>query len=194
MELADFLSALKEVRKDQVVVTTMASAREWPNYSDGPLDLNYAPSSMGQGPALGLGIALARPERQVIVLNGDGCTLMNLGVLVTIAGLRPVNLVLFNLENGVYEVTGGQKLAGSGRVGFTGVARSAGWERVYEIKEAEELRRELPGILRGNGPVFINVKLVARPGPSPKPRRPMPETLRMLSEALAAGSAGRQAR
>lgn len=185
MELSELLTVLKEVRTDQVVITTMASAREWPNYSDHPLDLNYAPSSMGEGPALGLGLALACPGRQVIVLNGDGCTLMNLGSLVTIAEQRPANLVLFNLENGVYEVTGGQALAGCGRVSFAGMARSSGWERVHEFKDFQELRREIRRVLSEDGPVFINVKLVPRPGPSPKPVRPIPETMRILQAALA---------
>ena len=64
----------------------MSPVGVWPACRDSPLDFAYIPSAMGHAPALGLGLALAQPDRGVIVLNGDGCTLMNLGCLVT---LRP---------------------------------------------------------------------------------------------------------
>ena len=72
---------------------------------------------MGQGPALGLGLALAQPGRGVVVVNGDGCMLMSLGSLVTLAN-HPADLYLLILDNGLYEVTGGQPTAGTGRVDF----------------------------------------------------------------------------
>src|SRR3990172_5897169 len=100
-------------RTDQVVVTTMGSIREWSRVSRHPLDFHYIPSAMGQGSSLGLGIALARPERRVIVLNGDGSMLMNLGSLVTIAAQGPRNYYLNVFDNGVYEITGGQLTAGT---------------------------------------------------------------------------------
>jgi len=184
MKLSQFLEKLNELRMDEVVVTTMASARDWPEYSDSPLDLNYAPSSMGQGSALGLGIALARPERKVIVINGDGCMLMNLGSLVTIANLCPSNLILVNIENGVYEVTGGQPYAGAGEVSFTGLARSAGWESIHEFKDASQLGAGLRSAIQSTGPSFINVKTDSEPGPSPKARRPIYETIDILTKAL----------
>ena len=65
-------------------MTTMAAAREWQKLQKQPLDFVLVPSSMGQATALGLGIALAQPEQKVIVCNGDGSMLMNLGSLVTI--------------------------------------------------------------------------------------------------------------
>src|SRR6185295_19660147 len=94
-------------RSDKVVVTTMSAVGIWPTISDTPLDFAYIPSSMGQGPALGLGLALAQPGRGVVVVNGDGCMLMNLGNLVTIAHY-PADLFLLILDNQLYEVTGGQ--------------------------------------------------------------------------------------
>src|ERR1041385_2994365 len=108
------LEVLLTVRGDRVVITTMSSTGIWPQLSDSRLDFAFIPSSMGQGPALGLGLALAQPERGVIVVNGDGCTLMNLGCLVTLAN-HPARLYLVIIDNGLYEVTGGQPTAGAGR-------------------------------------------------------------------------------
>src|SRR3954468_9207513 len=117
-------------RGRRIVVTTMTSVGVWPSLSDTPLDFAYIPSAMGHGPGLGHGLALAQPERGVIVLNGDGCTLMNLGCLVTLAA-NPANLVLLILDNGLYEVTGGQATAGTGHTDFAGLARASGIPRVY---------------------------------------------------------------
>ena len=87
-----------------------------------PLDFAYIPSSMGQGIALGLGLALARPHRGVIAIMGDGSLLMNLGALVTVANhSAPLHVVL--IDNGLYEVTGGQPVAGAGRTDFAGFSK-----------------------------------------------------------------------
>src|SRR5262245_33702517 len=109
----DALSVLARHRGGRIVVTTMTSVGVWPSVSDTPLDFAYIPSAMGHGPGLGLGLALAQPERGVIVVNGDGCTLMNLGCLVTLAHHR-ANLYLLIFENGLYDVPGGQRIAGDG--------------------------------------------------------------------------------
>ncbi|MBI3865602.1 MAG: hypothetical protein HY290_27330 [Planctomycetia bacterium] len=90
MSLVESLRVLHEVRQEQhVVLSTMGPAREWMKLGTHPLDFIYAPSAMGEAPALGLGMALAQPQRHVIVLNGDGCMLMNLGCLVTITAVAP---------------------------------------------------------------------------------------------------------
>src|SRR5580704_11862629 len=111
MPLVPALEVVRDRRRDQIVVTTMGSAREWPRLSQHPLDFHYIPSAMGHAPMLALGLALAQPARETIVLNGDGCTLMSLGCLVTIVASGAKNLTLILLENGVYEVTGGQGTA-----------------------------------------------------------------------------------
>src|SRR3954451_10447877 len=105
------LEVLAAHRGERVVVTTMTSAGLWPDLSDTPLDFAFIPSSMGQGPALGLGLALAQPRRAIVV-NGDGCLLMTLGSLVTLAA-HPAPLHLLILDNGLFEVTGGQPIAGA---------------------------------------------------------------------------------
>ena len=87
---------------------------------------------------LALGLASARPDRKVIAFNGDGCMLMSLGCLVTIvASGAAQNLTLVVLENGVYEVTGGQHTAGGGlaRVDFVGAARASGLRDVARFTD-----------------------------------------------------------
>src|SRR5207247_1906680 len=66
------LEILAQHRGQRIVIPTMASIAIWPRLSDTPLDFAYMPSAMGQGPTLGLGLALAQPERGVIVLNIEG--------------------------------------------------------------------------------------------------------------------------
>src|SRR5687767_10455026 len=105
------LEVLARHRGDRVVLTTMSSVSIWPQLSDAPLDFAYIPSAMGHGPGLALGLALAS-GRGVVVVNGDGCTLMNLGSLVTLAA-NPADVYLLVMDNGLYEVTGGQPTAGS---------------------------------------------------------------------------------
>src|SRR5438132_12513413 len=120
MELRAALEVLARHRGRRIVLTTMASIGVWPQLSDTPLDFAYMPSAMGHGPGLGLGLALAHPERGVIVINGDGSMLMNLGSLVTLAN-HPANIFLVIMDNALYEVTGGQATAGTGHTDFAGM-------------------------------------------------------------------------
>ena len=101
------LEVLATCRGQHVVITTHGSVDLWVSLSDTPLDLAYLPASMGQAPALGLGLALARSRHGVVVVCGDGHLLINLGSLVTLAS-SPADLYLIVIDNGVYEVTGGQ--------------------------------------------------------------------------------------
>src|SRR5262245_17558650 len=131
------LEVLAAHRGEHVVITTMGSVAIWPQLSDSPLDFHYIPSSMGQGVPLGLGLCLARPRLQVAVLVGDGGLLMNLGCLVTAAQFDvPLRILL--IDNGLYEVTGGQAVANAGRTEFAAVARGAGIGRVYTCSTRTE--------------------------------------------------------
>ncbi len=179
------LEVLARHRGDKVVVTTMGSVGLWPELSDTPLDFNYLPSAMGEGPALGLGLALSRPGRGVVVVNGDGCTLMNLGSLVTLAN-HPADVYLLVIDNGLYEVTGGQPHAGAGHVDFAGMARAAGVRRAYHFETAEAWRAGAAEALSGPGPVVASLAVEGRLGQkTPKASRPMAEQIARLRQALA---------
>jgi sulfopyruvate decarboxylase subunit beta len=184
MTQREALEVLASHRDERVVVTTMSSVGIWPQLSDSPLDFAYLPSTMGQGPALGLGIALAKSPRGVIVVNGDGCMLMSLGCLVTIAN-HPANLFLIVLDNGIYEVTGGQPHAGAGHVDYALLARGAGIKRTYAFDSLETWRKGAQEALSGQGPVVIWVKVEARMGQkTPSAPRPMTDQVMMLRGAL----------
>jgi thiamine pyrophosphate-dependent acetolactate synthase large subunit-like protein len=184
MTQREALEVLAAHRGNRVVITTMSSGGIWPSLSDTPLDFAFLPSTMGGGPALGLGLALAQPERGVIVVNGDGCMLMNLGSLVTIAA-NPASLYLIIMDNGLYEVTGGQATAGAGRADFAGLARAAGIPRVYAFCALERWRTGAAEALVGPGPVAVVLQVEGRLGQkTPKPPRPMAEQIERLTGAL----------
>ena len=184
MNQREALEVLAAHRGSRIVVTTMGTVGLWPSISDTSLDFAYLPSSMGQGPGLGLGLALAQPKRGVIVVNGDGCMLMNLGALVTIAN-QPANLYLLIMDNGLYEVTGGQAHAGAGHVDFAGLAHAAGIKRVCSFDTIESWRTGAASSLAGAGPVVVCLKVEGKLGQkTPKAPRPMAEQIRRLREAL----------
>ena len=181
------LQALQVVaahRGQRVVVTTMTAVGVWPTLTDSPLDFHYIPSAMGHAPALGLGLALSQPGRGVIVFNGDGCTLMSLGCLVTLAA-NPADVYLLILDNGLYEVTGGQLTAGVGRVDFAALARAAGIPRAYAFDTLEGWQAGAAEALSGLGPVVVWLKVEGRLGQqTPKAPRPMAEQISRLRHAL----------
>jgi sulfopyruvate decarboxylase subunit beta len=178
------LEVLAACRGQHLVITTHGSVDDWVSLSDTPLDLSYVPASMGQGPALGLGLALAQPGRGVVVVSGDGHLLMNLGCLVTMAS-HPADLVLLVMDNGAYEVTGGQPVPGAGRTDFAGLARASGIRRTYFSQTVEEWRCVAAEALAGPGPVLVWLKVEARPGQgAPKAARPMGEQIARLRQAL----------
>ena len=106
---------------------------------------------------MGLGLALARPERRVVVLDGDGSLLMQLGSLATIAGAAPRNFTHFVFKNGVYHTSGSQPIPGGSGVDFVLLARGAGYRDAYAIDDLEEFRIRLPAMLTEDGPVLVEL-------------------------------------
>ncbi len=193
-ELAEAIAGFRAVRRDtDVVITTMGSARDWmaagPTH---PLDFVLVPSSMGQATALGLGLAVARPDLRVIVFNTDGSMLMNLGSLVSISAARPGNLAIVLCDNGVYEVTGGQPTPGSapgrldGRpVDYAQLAKAAGFEAVHHC-DADRWGAQVRALVDGPGPVFVWLEVAPSPGlRGPRSPGPAPERARRFMAALA---------
>ena len=190
----EVLAPLVRLRAEAVVVTTMGAVRPWGRISDHPLDFASADSAMGHAADFALGVALARPERQVFCLNGDGSMLMTLGTLVTIVESGATNLVLFVLENATYEITGNQRVPGAGQADFAALARAAGFPSAATFDEAAAYAAALPSLLRAPGPVCITVKVTPGAegplgrGPSqavPYLRPTLAESARLLRTALA---------
>lgn len=186
MSLTSALRALHARCAERVVVSTMSAAREWSRLGDGPLHLQYLPSAMGQAPLVGLGLALARPQREVVVLNGDGCLLMNLGALVTIAASGAIHYTLVVVENGVYEVTGGQPTAAAAAAtDFAALARAAGIRSVEEYGDAAAWEEDLPRVLTLPGPRCIVLHVLPqREDYELPPTQPWPERWRAFQAAL----------
>ena len=153
IERLDLFGALAAKRTDEVVITTMTATLQWPLVSQHDLDFDFLAFGMGHAADFGLGLALARPERRVIVLKGDGGLLMSLGSLVTIGHYGPPNLLVLLLENRSYEMTGGQGFAPD--VDFVTLARGAGITQVERIEDLSVFERELPRLLAEPGPHFV---------------------------------------
>lgn len=132
----------------------------------------YMIGSMGQASSIGLGIALCKPARKVVVLDGDGAVLMNLGLLPLVGMLAPRNFLHIVLDNETYASTGGQRTCAR-ESSLAAIARASGYRTVRLIRTKNTLKKCLGSIKREAGPVFwqIKVKQDARPI---APRIPMP--------------------
>jgi phosphonopyruvate decarboxylase len=158
MKRDECLKVLARHRRDEIVVAVYTAAQEWIHIS--PSDLNYTfVGAMGQGSSHALGLALGRPDRRIVVLDGDGSLLMNLGTLATIANAAPKNFVHCVCENGIYETNGGVPIPRAGEIDFTGLARAAGYPRTYEFDRLEDWDRALDEILKQDGPILVDLKV-----------------------------------
>ncbi|HTE47409.1 MAG TPA: thiamine pyrophosphate-dependent enzyme [Gemmatimonadaceae bacterium] len=186
MSAKEAIVAVHQARGERdVVITTMTPARDWMTLSQNPLDVVLVPSAMGHATSMGLGLALAQPDREVIVCNGDGSMLMNLGSLVSITGAGVTNLTVLVFDNGVYEVTGAQPIPGANAVDFAAIARGAGFQSVFEFSDLDAWRGSVERILQTRGPTFVLLKVAAVTGvPGPRSPGPAVERARRLIEAL----------
>jgi sulfopyruvate decarboxylase subunit beta len=140
---------------DEIVIPVYSSAFDWLELA--PRALNYfAFGAMGIASSHGLGFALGQPDRRVIVLDGDGSLLMNLGTLVTIGAAAPRNLVHFVCRNGTYEANGGHPIPNPA-VDLNGLAAAAGYRQVHEFRLLADFEARISEVLRQEGPVFATL-------------------------------------
>jgi sulfopyruvate decarboxylase subunit beta len=140
---------------DAAVVSTYSSAVDWVGIA--PRVLNYTSiGAMGLDSSHGLGLALGRPDKRVVVLQGDGSLLMNLGSLVTIADVAPKNLVHLVAQNNTYEANGGHRIP-QPRVDFASMARAAGYAAVYDFSDFGVFTQQVAHVLEQDGPVFATL-------------------------------------
>jgi thiamine pyrophosphate-dependent acetolactate synthase large subunit-like protein len=130
----------------------------------------YTWGSMGLASSIGLGIALARPDLRVFVLDGDGSLLMNLGSLATIGLLRPANLVLVIMDNEEFATTGGQKTPTAHGADLEAAARAMNVARTATVRNEADLRAACSGddVAARNAAAVIVAK-VAESSPTSKP-------------------------
>jgi len=144
---------------------------------------------MGLAASIGLGLALARPDRRVLVLDGDGNVLMNPGALASIGAAAPPNLHHVCFDNGAHASTGGQRTI-SDRVRLEQVARACGYRWSGRVETPEALAAEVPVFLGREGPAFLLVRIALGPPGPPGPRVPhAPEAMTArLRRAVGAGA------
>jgi thiamine pyrophosphate-dependent acetolactate synthase large subunit-like protein len=153
---------------DEPLVTSLGT----PSYlaaaaGDRPLNF-YLWASMGMASSVGLGLAIARPDRRVVVLDGDGAALMNLGGMATVGWRRPTNLLWIVLDNGVFQETGQQPIATADRADLAAIARGAGIADAEVVDSLEALVDRIDRALARPGPTL----LVAKVEPADVPDRP----------------------
>ncbi len=171
---------------DQVVITNQGSARIWPLIDRHPLDFHYNPSNMGGAVPFALGLALARSPQEILVLTGDGSLMMSLGALVSVAAAGATNLSIVVLDNGAYEVTGGQQTPAT-KIGvdFGQIARGAGIPSVAQFCTASQWRDGATGVFSARGPRFIWLRVeAARPDDLTSTTVSLSEQLRRLRSEL----------
>jgi len=183
---AELLRFLATRITDEIVVATYSSASDWIAIADRPLNY-FSAGAMGLASSHALGLALARPERRVIVLDGDGSLLMNLGSLVTIAKVAPTNLTHFVFKNGSYEANGGHPIPNAG-TDFAGIARSSGIAKSSTVHTLDDFKARTTYFLTEPGPVFACLDIEQGPlGPREYAYMYRPEQRQALRDALAAG-------
>ncbi len=122
----------------------------------------YLLNSMGMACSVGLGLALARPDRRVVIFDGDGAVLMNAGALTTTAAHWPTNLVHVVWNNASYEATGGQASHAAGRTDLCTLARGAGLEQCAVADTLDDFRQGFRSCLRDPGPWFLVANVQGR--------------------------------
>ena len=135
----DCLRELALLARDSLVVAALGGTTdEWNHVR--PSDANFFNVAMGSNLPLAMGLAFALPRHRVLLLDTDGCQLMTLGALCTLANHPPANLSVFVMDNESYAYTGAQPSATSGRADLAALARAAGIERSFEVSTIEEFR------------------------------------------------------
>ena len=172
MHTADMMKAFARYRGDAILVPGR-SGRYWINLSDNqPLDVELGDPAMGGHAGLGLGLALARPDKKVMLFDSEGDIQMSLGILATVAEQAPPNLYHFLIDNGVYATTGGQPVPNADKMQYDMIARGCGYpthfclhrNRRFRARASRHHGRPRPGLCRLQG----------RPGDRERADRPPP--------------------
>jgi thiamine pyrophosphate-dependent acetolactate synthase large subunit-like protein len=119
----------------------------------------YMLGSMGLAVPIALGVAMAQPQRQVIALEGDGSILMQLGALATVAYRKPRNLIIVIMDNGSYQITGGQKAASELGADIVAIAHGAGLVQSAWVADEAALEEMIDVALHEGGPWLLGCRI-----------------------------------
>ena len=153
----------EKLRKDDLVVCGLGSTEAAFAEAGAVGPTYFASDPMGLWPSVALGLALARLDKRVFLLAGDGDLLMNLQVLATIASAPAKNFRIVVFHNGAYSCIGGQRLPGDERLSFATLGSGAGLTWSIEARTEEETRRYLKDLFERPGPALLSVRLEDEP-------------------------------
>jgi thiamine pyrophosphate-dependent acetolactate synthase large subunit-like protein len=159
MHTAEALRVVRAHRGDAIVVPGRGG-RHWVTMTQRQaLDVPLGDPAMGGHAGFALGLALAQPERRVMLFDSEGDLLMSLGMLATVAEQAPANFYHFMLDNECYATTGGQPVPNAKGVRYDAIALGAGYSRAFAFEDVAAFAVALPGILAAPGPVFVALKV-----------------------------------
>lgn len=156
MKRSDAIAMISNASSDKFIVAATGMISRELHASGDRLNNFYMLGSMGLNSSIGLGVAINCPQQTVIILDGDGSLLMNLGTLALIGEYAPQNIIHIVLDNGVYASTGGQPTI-SGNLDFEGLATSAGYRYVSSCSVPEDLLDELNCLDKHPRPIFLRI-------------------------------------
>lgn len=133
----------------------------------------YMLGSMGLAFPIALGVALAQPDRRVFALEGDGSLLMQLGALSTIAALKPKNLIMIVMDNGIYQITGAQPTPAAGVADIVAIAIGSGLANSAWAADEEDFERLVDEAMSRSEPSFIAIRIDDKPGVATTRRDPV---------------------
>jgi len=151
----DYYRVLAEcLPKEALTVTALGNASYlWAVVRDAPENF-YFEDAMGLALPFALGLAVAQPERKVVVVEGDGGLLMHMGVLVSVGAVAPRNLAILLVQNGVHAASGGQPVT-SPSLDLAALGRCVNLKRADNIQSTEEFRTALVSVLQEDGPSLL---------------------------------------
>ena len=154
---------------NELVVASLGNAKyDLFNAKDRPRNF-YMWNSMGMACSLALGLAMARPQEKVILLDGDGSLLMNLSSLATEAVRSPKNLIHIVWDNRSYELTGKQPTATAFKTDLAKMAEGAGFEHVERVESQGAFEKAFDRAMEGNGLWFILALIDQERAKPPRP-------------------------
>jgi thiamine pyrophosphate-dependent acetolactate synthase large subunit-like protein len=148
----------------------------------------YMLGSMGLAFPIALGVALAQPSRRIFALEGDGSLLMQMGCLSTIATLKPANLTMIVMDNGVYQITGAQPTPAAAVADIVAIAQGSGIANSAWAADEEDFERLIDQSLTATVPTLIAVRIDEKPGTGQTRRDPV-----QIRERFMIGLGARQA-
>ena len=133
----------------------------------------YMLGSMGLAFPIAFGVALAQPDRHVFALEGDGSLLMQLGALSTIAALKPKNLTMIVMDNGIYQITGAQPTPAANVADIVAIALGSGLANSAWAADEEDFERLIEAAMAASEPHLIAARIDDKPGVGTTRRDPV---------------------